>query len=98
MPQYFFETSDGVELFRDMIGHDMPDLAAARHMALRYLPGMAQDTITRHEYPWMFVVNVRDEDLQIVYTACLWLTAPHFGQHAPPSGMPGRGLAHEAGL
>ncbi len=72
MPRFFFDTHDGDHLVRDPSGHELPHREAARQAALAVLPSMARDEVPngdRHD----FYVNVRNDNGQTIYTACMSL-------------------------
>ena len=73
MPHFYFDTHDGSLLVRDAEGYELADIQAARNMAMAALPDMARDHKTADNDRRDFIVDVRDEDHRVVYTACMSL-------------------------
>ena len=73
MPRFYFDTHDGNTLDRDAEGHEFADMQAAREMAMAVLPDMVRDIKTGDSERRDFVVDVRDEDHRLIYTACMSL-------------------------
>lgn len=73
MPRFYFDTHDGSTLNRDAEGHELADIQAARNMAMAVLPDMARDHKTSDNDRRDFIVDVRDEDHGVIYTACMSL-------------------------
>jgi hypothetical protein len=70
MPRYFFDIYDG-GITKDNEGHELPDLAAVRSMAMGSLPAVAADEIPADGDRQSFVVVARCEAGHAVYTATL---------------------------
>ncbi len=73
MPRFYFDTHDGSVMNRDVEGHDLADYQSARSQALQTLPDMARDTLTKDGDRRDIIVDIRDEDGQVIYTASLSL-------------------------
>jgi hypothetical protein len=73
MPRYFVDTADGEFAFVDSEGFEAPDHQAARRFALAALPDMANDSIPNGDRQ-RFVVRVRNDKGELVYSATLTLT------------------------
>lgn len=71
MPRFFFDTFDDNSLRRDADGTEFADLEAARDATMRYLPDIARDEIPHNGDRRSFVVLVRNEDGEAVYSATL---------------------------
>ena len=73
MPRFYFDTHDGSTLVRDVEGHELADMNAARNLAMDVLPDMARDQKTDDNDRRDFIVDVRDDDHRVIYTACMSL-------------------------
>ena len=71
MPRYFFDIHQDAKSYRDDIGHELPDLDAARKEAMRALPEIAYDEIAKDGDRQTFVVLVTGEDGRPLYSATL---------------------------
>jgi hypothetical protein len=74
MARYFFHLNENGIMRRDEVGHDLPDLNAARREAMRTLPAIAYDEIPLDGDRQGFMVLVTDESGQPVYSATLNFT------------------------
>lgn len=79
VPHYYIDTDDDVLSVRDEAGFEFADAAAARDMAHRVLPEMAQHKIPDRDHR-TFTANVRDQSGTILYVATLTLS----GAWRPP--------------
>lgn len=74
MPTYFFDMHDGDKHHIDDHGHDFPNNQAARKEALAALPSIAKDKFpdgNRRD----FIMDVRDANHKVIFTATLSLVA-----------------------
>lgn len=71
MPRYFFDVHDTGKAQKDDTGTELPDVAAARHAAMRLLPAVAKEELSKNGDHRSFVVLVTDEDGHPVYSATL---------------------------
>ncbi len=72
MPRYFIDTDDGSLFVSDDEGQDYADVRAARDMAHKTLPDMAQQRLPDGEHR-TFTASVRDASGSIHYVATLTL-------------------------
>ena len=73
MPRFFFDIHDTATTTDD-IGHELPDVDAARIEAFRVLPRIAADEVPRKDNDHhQFAILVRDEDGRGVYAITLSL-------------------------
>ena len=70
MPRFFFDIHDS-GVTRDDEGQELPDIEAARRLAMSSLPQIAADEIPMDSDRRHFVVLVRDGNGTPVYTATL---------------------------
>ena len=75
MPRYFFDTKDGGLAVRDDEGHELPDAATVRRMAIEALSDLASDDMPEDGDRHVVFVRVRDERDHIVFHASLSLVA-----------------------
>lgn len=73
MPRFFIDTSDGNFLARDEVGHDFPDLQAAKQAAVSALPDIAREELPDGDER-RFSAVVRDQDGAAVLQASLTLS------------------------
>lgn len=82
MPRYFFNTDDGETRLQDGEGMDLPDVQAARAIAMSSLPDMARDKLPNGDR-FTFSVQVCNGMGTLLYSATLEFA----GQwHVPPGG------------
>lgn len=70
MPRYFFDIHDGGST-RDNTGTECADDEAARKIAIRTLPDIARDEISKDGDRRAFMVLVTDENGRAVFSATL---------------------------
>ena len=71
MPRFYFDLHESEKSFRDDVGHEVPDLEEARTEAMKALPGIAFDKISKDGDRQSFVCLVTDEDGKRIYSATL---------------------------
>ena len=71
MPDYYFDTRDGLERIIDDVGLDFASVDAARDEATRGLADLAKDALPGSERREL-VIEVRDHTRRLLLRAALW--------------------------
>ena len=79
MAKYYFDIHDGDHDAKDDEGTDFPDLEAMRKSALALLPDIAREVMPNDGNRRDVIVDVRDSNGMVVFTATLSLIARWVG-------------------
>ena len=73
MPRYFFDINDDDRFTKDHTGVELDGLEAVRAEAIRTLPDIAKEALSKDDTQRSIVVGVRDEEGHHVLMAALTL-------------------------